>query len=774
MTFRRDTGPAKLPAIPKITVADPSLRSWVQAVTEWIEVRSGARGNTAETAVTKRELDAISRSVQILQEPPQPNPGETLVPIGGGMYASISVEKFAESIRSTRLYRDLMRAIDDPTRFDDVATPIRNLIETSIADEAGRRGTDVRRVEVKAEDANMAIAAIVEEVTAAWGLNTSGIRDTIAAFASGTAAQAMVVTQLESSLGNYYQDGTPGRAVLESTLSTQASQLTGLNAQYTLKVSAGGALAGFGIAATEVNGTPSSAFIISADKFAIVSPSYNGGFASTPSAQHVPFGVDANGIYLNGQVRINAQPRGIKLTASTYAFNASTGTPSTITVTANLQGGLTGTVNFSATSGSLSGTGNTRTYSTSGMATTGGTITATLTDAFGTYTDSITIAYVTNGANGTNGTNGTNGSRGSLTLYASGSSWADTTANNAITSATGSATRVIGDTVTISNGTNFAATRYWSGSAWVNPGVVIDGNLLVNGTLSASKINGGTFSGASIQIASSAGGWLLDAGFDGTVVGYRQLNGYNIVAGNLASPSTPAITGETAYSGEGVRGTCVSTNSSSSAHGVRGSNQNKSTSGIVGAANGYNFYADGAPTGSFDYGTFTGAHDALIAKSSLPSLDPGDIVVDVQVVASVNMSNQITEVSRSSAPNQKGAVGVFVAPSPVPIDLEPTEDDPEPFLPNALRALSEAELNAVRAAYTYIVMNALGEGQINVCGEGGNLEPGDLIVTSSMPGKGMKQADDIVRGYTVAKCREHVTFSSPSEVKVVACIYLCG
>jgi len=73
-----------------------------------------------------------------------------------------------------------------------------------------------------------------------------------------------------------------------------------------------------------------------------------------------------------------------------------------------------------------------------------------------------------------------------------------------------------------------------------------------------------------------------------------------------------------------------------------------------------------------------------------------------------------------------------------------------------------------------IAMNALGEGQINICGEGGNLSIGDLIVTSSIPGKGMKQSDDIVKSTTVAKSRENVTFASPAEVKQVACIYMCG
>ena len=71
-------------------------------------------------------------------------------------------------------------------------------------------------------------------------------------------------------------------------------------------------------------------------------------------------------------------------------------------------------------------------------------------------------------------------------------------------------------------------------------------------------------------------------------------------------------------------------------------------------------------------------------------------------------------------------------------------------------------------------MNAVGEGQINVCGEGGDIQSGDLIVTSSTIGKGMKQADDIVRNITVAKARESVTFGSPTEIKTIACVYLCG
>jgi hypothetical protein len=81
---------------------------------------------------------------------------------------------------------------------------------------------------------------------------------------------------------------------------------------------------------------------------------------------------------------------------------------------------------------------------------------------------------------------------------------------------------------------------------------------------------------------------------------------------------------------------------------------------------------------------------------------------------------------------------------------------------------------AVYDAHDVLSINSLGEGCINVCGENGNIEMGDYITTSSMPGKGMKQDDDLLHNYTVAKARENVTFSSPTEVKQIACSYHCG
>lgn len=223
-------------------------------------------------------------------------------------------------------------------------------------------------------------------------------------------------------------------------------------------------------------------------------------------------------------------------------------------------------------------------------------------------------------------------------------------------------------------------------------------------------------------------------------------------------------------SNESVRGRADTAGGSN--HGVRGLNNNgngagQNTAGLVGAANGYDFYADGTGT---NYGPFTGTHDALTDPDD--TFIVGDIVIDMEVVRRNGISSAITLVKTSTAANQKAALGVICAEqhpflNNIPavymagFDLENGDPIPTP------------EYQIDKEIYNLIAINSLGEGQINVCGEGGDIEAGDLIVTSSIPGKGMKQSDDIVRAITVAKARESVQFSG-NEIKQIACIYLCG
>jgi hypothetical protein len=227
---------------------------------------------------------------------------------------------------------------------------------------------------------------------------------------------------------------------------------------------------------------------------------------------------------------------------------------------------------------------------------------------------------------------------------------------------------------------------------------------------------------------------------------------------------------------EGVRG--LGTVKGAGNHGVRGININGtsvgvSTAGLVGAANGYDFYADG---GGINYGPFTGSHDVLIPVGS--SIDVGNIVFDVQCIQRKNISNTIFEVAISNQANQP-ALGIFAANNGLLANVKPSafiekmEEIPSQFASKTIYVMTPT-YEAQKNNYQICAANAVGEGQVLVCNEGGNINAGDLIVTSSIAGKGMKQADDIVRNYTVAKARESVTFTGTNDIQLIACIYLCG
>ena len=82
-----------------------------------------------------------------------------------------------------------------------------------------------------------------------------------------------------------------------------------------------------------------------------------------------------------------------------------------------------------------------------------------------------------------------------------------------------------------------------------------------------------------------------------------------------------------------------------------------------------------------------------------------------------------------------------------------------------------------------VYVNSGGEGGIWICNEGSNiLEIGDYVVSSSYQGYGMKEDDDILLNYTVAKLTEYVviilnvlcTLSNGIKTMFVGCPNHCG
>ena len=442
-----DTGPVKLPALAFAPTGNAAMDEALSLVKEHLELRNGARGNPWERAVTVREIQGMQAAFASMQQPKEAKDNEIIVNIGNGWSASIAIDRFIESIKSTKLYKDLLKSLDDPTRFDDLPAEIRDIVSKSVADAALEMGTQITQTKKLIQDSHRKLALQVDELFAAQDQNAAGIRETRWVVAETDFAQAGYIKQLQASLGKYYQDGSPGRASLEQQMTVTADRVTGLNAQYTLKVQAGGALAGYGIAATEANGVPSSAFIIMADKFAIVSPTYSGGMTTTPAFASIPFGVDANGIYMNTSVYIRGSMR------------VDTGGKTLI-----------------------------------------------------------------------------QGLRGSVNIGISGAVWSDTAARNAVWQQLGNGGSapnnnhlVIGDQVMISNSTVFSEARMWAGSSWNIPGVIINGSMVVNGSLAASKIDT-----RGLDIRDASGNVIFSAG---TPLNVSRVSGL----GNLAKANTVDI-----------------------------------------------------------------------------------------------------------------------------------------------------------------------------------------------------------------------------------------
>lgn len=1040
-------------SIPTPSLEPASMLRFMQAVKEFIEVRDTTRATQHDRFVTFRDLEYLGITPSSLTVVGGPRAGTGItIQLPGGGFASISTKQFEDSLRNSKLYRDLIARLDDPSRFNALPELVQAILLPRIADEAAKRGADVRSLETKIQQESFSAATAVREVTAATSAALAGVRETTFAVADAQSATAGQVTQIEARLNDSGGTGVTIEEVLYGTATN-----VGLYGQWTLKIDAAGKVAGIGLAnETDLAGVGTSIFTVLADKFAVF----------TSGGDVMPFGVDASGVYINGQLRVNAGGTALQdfvkslvLTASAEAFQvAQSGTtsPSSITFTATLKGGLTGTVVWSTSpTVTLTGTGNTRTLSAANMGTnTSVRVTASVTSGGVTYTDTFsvfrlldgvdaltglltneahtvpatsagvvtswtgaggtfrvyrgttlltsgvtfsvptggnpngltyslgsstgvfsvsgagawpdatatatltlratigtttidkvfTVTKSTAGVNGTDGTDGADGTDGTRgTIVGAGapygirvSAWSDAKANRVISNllngeslATDLATTThleIGDTVTLSGGqlwertrnayaagiayapgdvvlytdtavaasaqrerlyralvqttgnaptgtnigtrwvalaqvpenysgtraytagehvyylsggvnrlyraitsttgnlpTNtsfwavigpssiawaaglnyirgsvvldsdsltyyyanvahvsgtdwlvdrdgsaFAETRFWAGvQGWQTVGVTIDGNAIVKGTLVADRLVAGNSStgvsvAGTIPVTNAAGQSITN----GVYIYQNNSSLYGLYAKNSYVGSSGGVAFFESYGGwtidsviTGPVGT-LSGGGKKAAMTARADNGGYVHLGVVKETSGGATYAAYSVGGL--YGPFTGAHDALLPKAD--ACDPGDIVVDVQIVARQGVSDTIGTCARSSTANQPGAIGVMSGRQPLSLvaafRLPDGTEDP-------LAA-------TYRVTHDLISVNSLGEGQINVCGEGGDIALGDLIVPSGTPGKGMKQSDDIVRSRTVARAREAATFASPTEVKQIACVYLCG
>lgn len=236
------------------------------------------------------------------------------------------------------------------------------------------------------------------------------------------------------------------------------------------------------------------------------------------------------------------------------------------------------------------------------------------------------------------GAGGTAGARGSLTGYSNSVSPAiystapwngatdDTNARNIIWQMLGNGGSApdnshlrIGDTVTLkTSGSTASAQKFWSGSAWIDPGTVISGNLLVGGTISGSvnlNIQGSAiFAGTNAVTVPSDTGTLT--GITSAAIGNTSFAANSGFVGLSSSASWPGVYGynSNASGGPGVFGF--------GRYGVFG-RANGAGTGVYGSAsattNSTAVYGETGGSGTFGVvgaTTFTGGGTAVKADAS--------------------------------------------------------------------------------------------------------------------------------------------------------------
>ena len=210
------------------------------------------------------------------------------------------------------------------------------------------------------------------------------------------------------------------------------------------------------------------------------------------------------------------------------------------------------------------------------------------------------------------------------------------------------------------------------------------------------------------------------------------------------------------------------------------------------SAENLNFSFNGSSKGYLNDGanvnniTFTGQHRCSPSDSSSfteLSSSVGKIVVSDGTYSNlqqpgVSINESIPKVTLSTSRNQKSVFGVVS-------DAEDENSDTREYSNGTFVTVAEKSDSSDNRLY----INSLGEGGIWISNINGNLENGDYITTCEIPGYGMKQDDDLLHNYTVAKITQDCDFdlnsSSYECVEVqhsgstyraafVGCTYHCG
>lgn len=165
-------------------------------------------------------------------------------------------------------------------------------LQTTTASQASSLSSLTTRVGTSESNISTLQSTTATQATSLSSLTTrvGTTESSITTLQSTTASQASSISTLSSTVsGN------------TTSISTLTSTTNGLSGQYTVKIDNNGHVSGFGLASTSVNGTPSSAFIVRADRFAIAGPNDTTDPLGTLTPTKLPFIVTTSPTTIDGK-----------------------------------------------------------------------------------------------------------------------------------------------------------------------------------------------------------------------------------------------------------------------------------------------------------------------------------------------------------------------------------------------------------------------------------------------------------------------------------------
>ena len=353
----------RVPGIPRPpSSVDPETRQYLEALAEAVEIRLGRRGDPRDRAVTLRELIDSGLAKDLKARPFDPNNWgssnigfsdasglsnpSTPPSISGlsvvGAYSVINLSwgaSYYGNHSQVEIWSHTSDTLGDATLAgittgftysDPVGSGVtryywvRNVSTAEVygpfnsgSGTAGTTATDVAHqlaVLGSAITSSQLASSLATPIALIPGIQTTA---NAAATSAQLSTEATTRANADSALSSSVSTLSSTVGGHTTSIQTNATSVNGLSGQYSVKIDSNGHVAGFGLSSTTTTAGPTSAFIVRADKFAVINPAStaDGLGTTTPTAANIPFFISGGTTYIKAAAILDASITNAKIGA---------------------------------------------------------------------------------------------------------------------------------------------------------------------------------------------------------------------------------------------------------------------------------------------------------------------------------------------------------------------------------------------------------------------------------------------------------------------------